>query len=572
MRCRFILLALISTLLGVGCEARHGPAEAQEPVARPATEGTAVKVGMCSEHGVPEALCTKCNPALIPVFKSRGDWCEAHGFPESFCPTCSPNAKLPDVGSTPEAAADWCGGHAVPESSCTKCNPALIKKFQAAGDWCPEHGFPESVCPVCNPQAPPSTASAADWCLEHGLPESKCTKCNTGLVSQYKASGDWCGEHGFPESVCPVCAPQAAPDGAEQAAIEMRVVSFDSPGIEDAAGIRTVPARRVEVAPSLECTARIAFHGDRIADVRTLVPGVIRKIHAPLGARVELGAALFELESTRVGDIQAALHIANVQLRTTRANLARQRTLRKGGIASQRQVEVARQALAAARAQSKAARAALRIAGAEQEAPSGRYTLTAPLAGTLVRRPAVLGLLATESTSLATIADTTLMWALCDVAEGDAARLALGQSALVTVHQVDDSTHEGTITWIASEVDPRARTVAARVELPNPDGHLRANQFARGRIETGSPRWAVAVPREAIQRVGEREVVFVRNSAGSYQPRVVRRHGGGDLVQVEGGVRAGDAVVTTGAVLLRTEIMPGSIGAGCCEIEPRGHD
>jgi cobalt-zinc-cadmium efflux system membrane fusion protein len=37
-------------------------------------------------------------------------------------------------------------------------------------------------------------------------------------------------------------------------------------------------------------------------------------------------------------------------------------------------------------------------------------------------------------------------------------------------------------------------------------------------------------------------------------------------------VLAGDKVVTTGAVLLRTEIMPGSIGAGCCEIEPRGDD
>ena len=35
-------------------------------------------------------------------------------------------------------------------------------------------------------------------------------------------------------------------------------------------------------------------------------------------------------------------------------------------------------------------------------------------------------------------------------------------------------------------------------------------------------------------------------------------------------VQQGDAVVTTGAVLLRTEIMPGSIGAGCCEVDPPG--
>ena len=112
--------------------------------------------------------------------------------------------------------------------------------------------------------------------------------------------------------------------------------------------------------------------------------------------------------------------------------------------------------------------------------------------------------------------------------------------------------------------------VTARAELPNPSGQLRANQFAQARIATSAPRTAVSVPRAALQRIGERDVVFVRTAQGVYHPRVVRRYGGGDIVQVEGSVRAGDVVVTTGAILLRTEIMPGSIGAGCCEVEPLG--
>jgi cobalt-zinc-cadmium efflux system membrane fusion protein len=66
-----------------------------------------------------------------------------------------------------------------------------------------------------------------------------------------------------------------------------------------------------------------------------------------------------------------------------------------------------------------------------------------------------------------------------------------------------------------------------------------------------------------------KEVVFVRTGEGVYEPRVVRRHGRGERVQVEGRVSAGDEVVTTGAVLLRTEVVPGSVGAGCCEV-PEG--
>ncbi len=486
-------------------------------------------------------------------------------------PDCKPNVQFPNVEPAP-AAADWCGGHGLPESMCTKCNRSLIPHFQATGDWCEEHGFPESVCPVCNPQTPPGggTLPVADWCLEHGLPESQCTKCSPDLVGQFQATGDWCPEHGFPESVCPICNPQQPPAGAEQAAIEARVVRFSSADIEEAAGIDTAFASRAQATASVECTARLAFDNDRVADIRAIVPGIVGQIHVKLGARVDRGEPLFELESTRVGEIQGALQAARQRVLTAQANLARQRELRGSDIASARQVEVAAQELATAKSETRAAEATLRMTGATQGAPSGGYTLSAPIAGTVVRRPAVVGVLATASTSLATIVDTSVMWALCDVPEADASRIAIGQRATVAVDGNADAGIEGTINWIAAEVDARTRTVTARVEVPNPRGNLRANQFARARIATSAPRSAVSVPRSAVQRVGERDVVFVRVAQGVYQPRVVRRYGGGDVVRVEGSVQAGDAVVTTGAILLRTEIMPGSIGAGCCEVGPPG--
>ncbi len=478
--------------------------------------------------------------------------------------------------TAPAPAADWCAGHGLPESKCTKCNPELIPRFQAAGDWCAAHGFPESACPMCNPQQPPGDAShhaghhAADWCVEHAVPESKCTVCNPSLVAQFRAAGDFCEAHGFPESVCPVCNPQPPPAGAEQAAIEARVVRFRSPEIERSAGIQTVAAEPSRESPAIECAARIAFDADKVADIRAIVPGIVRRNRAELGARVKRGATLFELESTRIGEIQGALQTARERLRVARANVDRQRELQASEVISARQVEVAEQELASAQAQTRAAEATLRMAGAARSAPSGRYTLFAPIAGTVVRRPAVIGLFATASESLATIADTSVMWALCDVPEAHASRVAVGQRAVVTIDGSSDRPITGQITWIAAEVDPRTRTVSARADVPNTDGRLRANQFARARIETGAPRAGLSVPRSAVQRVGERQVVFVRTAQGVYEPRVVQRHGDGERVQIEGRVQPGDAVVTTGAVLLRTEIMPGSIGAGCCEVEPPG--
>jgi cobalt-zinc-cadmium efflux system membrane fusion protein len=102
----FVLLVL-ALVLG-GCE-RAGPeASVADPAPAAAPRPAAASEGMCEEHGVLEAVCTKCNPALVPVFQAKGDWCEEHGFPESFCPQCHPERggrPKADVGAD-EAPAD----------------------------------------------------------------------------------------------------------------------------------------------------------------------------------------------------------------------------------------------------------------------------------------------------------------------------------------------------------------------------------------------------------------------------------------------------------------------------------
>lgn len=80
-----LAVALAAALAGCG-----GPAPAAGEAAAMAAK--AVPAGFCAEHGMPEGICTKCNPALAAVFQARGDWCGEHGFPLSVCPTCNPGA------------------------------------------------------------------------------------------------------------------------------------------------------------------------------------------------------------------------------------------------------------------------------------------------------------------------------------------------------------------------------------------------------------------------------------------------------------------------------------------------
>ena len=89
--------------------------------------------------------------------------CQRDKSEESSVKVATATATATSVPSSTAAALDMCAEHGVLEAICTRCHPKLIPIFQAKGDWCPEHEFPESVCPICHPErgGRPSTAVTA---------------------------------------------------------------------------------------------------------------------------------------------------------------------------------------------------------------------------------------------------------------------------------------------------------------------------------------------------------------------------------------------------------------------------
>lgn len=416
-----------------------------------------------------------------------------------------------------------------------------------------------------------------EWCAGHGLPESHCTKCHPELIPEFKEAGDWCDEHGFPESACPICNPMTPPDAlAKDAPSEVAPIAGVEPGTkiifrqddhEAAVGVEVVAAREAEVGMGIRAPARIEFNQNHLADVRAPVPGIVQRVRVDFGETVEKGAPLFVLESAQVGGTQAKIEAANQEVAVARAQLERQERLHKSGVVATRQVEVARNELERSESNLGTLKNALRLAGASGADRSGRYTLRAPISGTVIARPGVLGAFATEEISLATIADTSTMWAMIDVSEQDGFALQTGQSIVLTLAGATDAEFPGEVTWISPTVNPKTRTITVRAEVQNLDAKLRANQFATAEIGIAPDQAGVVVPRSALQRLGGGTVVFVRLSEGQYEPRVVEvRRSAADLVQVRGPVKVGEPVVTIGAYILKTELSRDSIGAGCCEV------
>lgn len=94
-------IVLLSMVFG-GCD-RDTKKEQPTP-SDPTPASRVARKDWCAEHGVPEAVCTRCNPKLIADFKKKGDWCKEHNLPESQCVKCNPKLEAKFKAMAPKGS------------------------------------------------------------------------------------------------------------------------------------------------------------------------------------------------------------------------------------------------------------------------------------------------------------------------------------------------------------------------------------------------------------------------------------------------------------------------------------
>ncbi len=477
------------------------------------------------------------------------------------------NAKAEAAKGAEEAA--FCEEHGVPEAMCTKCNPDLIAGFKESGDWCGGHGFPESVCPICNPVARAPTTDVA-FCGEHGVPEAMCTKCNPDLIAGFKEKGDFCEEHGFPESVCPICnpvpgAPKVVVVEADGAPSDKTRLCLKSPESASLAGVATAPAVSRAEGASFMVPATLAFDATRRAVVNARAPGVVKSLHVDIGAHVEKGTKLAVVDSATLGAERAQLQGARARVRAAEANYKREKELQTKGVSSAKEVLAMQQELELARAEVASLSASVGVVG-KGAGGAGGYAVTAPLAGWIVERDATIGEMVDADETLFEVVDTSTMWAELSVPEDQVDLVAMGQAVVVTVDGLKGRQFEGTISYVSPKVDPRTRTVQVRAALDNPDGRLRANMYGEARVVLGDRGEAVTVPADAVQRVKDVFFVYVQTKDDEFEVRRVALGARERAVtELTSGVSPNERVVVSGAFALKAETLKDSMGDGCVD-------
>jgi RND family efflux transporter MFP subunit len=200
-----------------------------------------------------------------------------------------------------------------------------------------------------------------------------------------------------------------------------------------------------------------------------------------------------------------------------------------------------------------------KAAVAEAQTALDDSSLRAPFDGWIIRRSVDIGALVGPTVAGFTIADTTSVRAVFGVPDTAIGRIRLGQAQSITTDAFTDE-FAGRVTAISPAADPKSRVYSVEVSVPNPRNRLKAGMIAS--LVLGGealPKSVLAVPLSAVIRDPQNPEGFaVLLAEGTGDPATVRARpvelgdAYGNMIEVLGGVKADDRVVTTGSTLVRS--------------------
>ncbi len=145
------------------------------------------------------------------------------------------------------------------------------------------------------------------------------------------------------------------------------------------------------------------------------------------------------------------------------------------------------------------------------------------------------------------------VWVYVTIYEYEAGLVKEGMPVQVDTLAYPGQTFQGRIVAITPLLETATRTLKARALVENPEGKLKLEMFANVRIDYDIGE-RLAIPEEAVMHAGTRDIVYVVDPNGYFEPRTVRlgvkAQGWYELLQ---GPAADEEVVTSANFLVDSE-------------------
>jgi Cu(I)/Ag(I) efflux system membrane fusion protein len=304
-----------------------------------------------------------------------------------------------------------------------------------------------------------------------------------------------------------------------------------APEVVQNLGVRTAVAERSRLWRGIDTVGYVDYDESKVSHIHLRTEGWIENLAVESeGERVTRGQRLFNLYSPALVNAQEEFVQALVGGNKGLIRASRSRLTALGIPGSQiKRLEKERKA-------------------------SQTIPIYAPQDGVVASLSVRDGMYIKPATRVMSLADLSSVWLLAEVFERQADWVEVNQPAEVTLAFLPGRTWEGRVEYIYPSLDPKTRTLKARLRFPNPDEALKPNMYANVIIYGGPKDDVVVIPLEALIRTGREERVVIALGEGRFESRTVRAGiESGEWVEVIEGVQPGEDIVVSGQFLIDSE-------------------
>ena len=177
------------------------------------------------------------------------------------------------------------------------------------------------------------------------------------------------------------------------------------------------------------------------------------------------------------------------------------------------------------------------------------YSVRAPISGVIVQRQANPGEL-TQERQLLTIANLDTVWSEFRIYPEKQRKVSSGYSVMVMINEQQIQSHVAHLVPAANKP-----YMLARVKLDNTELKLSPGQLAKAKIYTGKFEVSLAVEKEAIQELGGRLGVFVKEDESYEFTTLSLGKSDDNLIEVISGIEKGTEYVSKNSYLIKADIL-----------------
>jgi cobalt-zinc-cadmium efflux system membrane fusion protein len=285
-------------------------------------------------------------------------------------------------------------------------------------------------------------------------------------------------------------------------------------------GIETGSIEMKNLNTVIKANGYTAVPPQNMANISTLIGGVVKDIYVLEGTFVSKGKTLATIQNLEVTEMQEDYNSAMANIEYLQLEYNRQKTLSDENVNPRKTFQEIKSKLAVEKARAQAAKNKLQALNVSLSGSTSLIPIISPISGYVGKISITKGAFAETGVTLFEVVDNSQMHLDLNVFEKDLGKISVGQEVDFVLTNQSNKSIKGKIFGINKSFSNESKTVAVHAKInPSFSKDLISGMYVAANINITN-QTVQALPKDAIVRNGDKYFIYIQEEHQEETPKV----------------------------------------------------